>query len=250
LSGIHADPTFKEVLHKTLKHVFCLGTQGYWFRILPSGNDNELDLTLCLHVKWDLLLPIMIYSGLVSFRVTSVVNDAFLVLDQWEELSCSMQTKHNIRMQITNIRRKGRSRVHYICIGQSIWRNPAVQPKAFTCLPTHRVRAEQRQLMLDFSRAGTRILDERNASRFNTLVPSEPRPANWRINVQEITNRFEKEINYALALDLNRLPRLSRTNAAPIIIRKEQQADLHARHMCVHNAILWGWRNEYFTYSK
>ena len=60
--------------------------KGYWFRILPIDDDkdgaeaaNELDITHMTHFQWETLLPVLLYIGLIGFRVTSVVQNGFVI---------------------------------------------------------------------------------------------------------------------------------------------------------------------------
>ena len=60
------------------------------------------------------------------------------------------------------------------------------------------------------------------------------------IDVQ--VNKFEDEIAFAIALDLNRVPRLTRDGTGVIKIHKKQ-ALLNERMMVLFTAIRWGWNN-------
>ena len=74
--GIHGDLSLREAVYKVVKHVFSLSVKGYWFRILPIDDDkdgaeaaNELDITHMTHFQWETLLPVLLYIGLIGFRV-------------------------------------------------------------------------------------------------------------------------------------------------------------------------------------
>ena len=56
-------------------------------------------------------------------------------------------------------------------------------------------------------------------------------------------NKFEDEIAYAIALDLNRFPRLTRDGTCVIKIHKKKQALLNERMLVLFTAIRWGWNN-------
>ena len=56
-------------------------------------------------------------------------------------------------------------------------------------------------------------------------------------------NKFEDEIAYAIALDLNRFPRLTRDGTCVIKIHKKKQALLNERMLVLFTAIMWEWNN-------
>jgi hypothetical protein len=55
---------------------------------------------------------------------------------------------------------------------------------------------------------------------------------------------------FALALDLNRRPRVSRTKEGFIPILPRKQADERSRHLVIHTAMRWGWRDPFLTQSR
>lgn len=206
--GIQPDGPFRDVVYRSFKEVFALGIQHYWFRILPTGDEEEVDITHCLRMEWATLLPVMLYLGLISFRVSSVVNEAHIVQAQWDELSKAMEMKHSIRLEVTTIRTKGRPRTFYLCIGKPCYTNPNKQTKAFVSLPEASKRAALRQLKSTFHFAAQRILDHRNYLRLQQSATNENNnsmdvsdaigPPNEQIEA-EISNRFDNEIDFALS---------------------------------------------------
>ena len=62
------------------------------------------------------------------------------------------------------------------------------------------------------------------------------------IDVQ--VNKFEDEISFAIALDLDRFPRLTRDDTCVIKMHKKNQDLLNERILVLFTAIRWGW-NDY-----
>jgi hypothetical protein len=65
-----------------------------------------------------------------------------------------------------------------------------------------------------------------------------------------VANIFEERISFALALNLNRRPRVSRIDEGFIPILPRKQADERSRHLVIHTAIRWGWRDPFLTQSR
>ena len=258
LQGIQAGHPFKEVLHKSIRQLFTLGAKGYWFQILPSGDSDDLDITHCLGVEWDTILLLIMYDGLISFWTSSVVNEGTVHRIQWDNLGLELK-KYELDLNITNVRQKNKRRVYYFCIGKPIFNNILHQHKALISLSDDRP-LERRQLLRDIQVAKTRILNSRNLIRFEkSSGAGNSQSARRRKDTvdedlefaQEVSSRFEKEIEFALALDLTCKTRMSRTNGSKIIIKSRMtQADENARQMCIHTAILWGWQDPYLSYKE
>jgi hypothetical protein len=68
--------------------------------------------------------------------------------------------------------------------------------------------------------------------------------------VVTLANIFEEGISFALALDLNRRPRVSRTKEGFIPILPRKQVDERSRHLVIHTAMRWGWRDPFLTQSR
>ena len=155
---------FKEVLHKSIRQLFTLGAKGYWFRILPSGDSDDLDITHCLGVEWDTILPLMMYDGLISFLTSFIVNEGTVHQIQWDNLGLELE-KYKLDLSITNVRQKNKPRVYYFCIGKPIFNNIMHQQKTLISLPDDHP-LERRQLLWDVQVAKTRILNSQNLIRF------------------------------------------------------------------------------------
>ena len=66
---------------------------------------------------------------------------------------------------------------------------------------------------------------------------------------EEVASIVDQQIEFALQLNFNTLPRGSRiTTSIPIISRKI--AGKRARYLVIHTPIAWGWLDPYLTYAK
>jgi hypothetical protein len=68
--------------------------------------------------------------------------------------------------------------------------------------------------------------------------------------VVSLASVLEQRIVFALALDLKRRPRLSRTAEVYIPILDSKQADQRSRNLVIHTAQRWGWRDPFLTQSR
>ena len=93
------------------------------------------------------------------------------------------------------------------------------------------------------------------------LLSSNPRlniPTNNNVNHHESpfsptpthSNKVNDEVNYALALDLNRRPRLSRKGSSTILIHPKKQATEMERVMALFTAQKWGWSDPLLTVKE
>ena len=149
--------------------------KGYWFRILPIDDDkdgaeaaNELDITHMTHFQWETLLPVLLYIGLIGFRVTSVVHNGFVIPSQWDELAKSMKTKHQIDLHVTPIRRKGKKRVYYICLGNPHYKNPSLQKQALIFLQVQQQKKDQQEWLVLVTGGATTTTKTRSTIYFSS----------------------------------------------------------------------------------
>ena len=162
-------------------------------------------------------------------------------------------------MSITNVRQKNKPRVYFFCIGKPIFNDILHQQKALISLSDNHP-LKRCQLLREIQVARTWILNARNLIRFekssgagNRQTARRPKDsADKDLEIaQEVSSRFKKEIEFALALDLTCQSRMSCTNESKIVIKSRRtQADENARQMCIHTAILWGWQDLYLSYKE
>ncbi len=83
--GIQDVLTSKEICFKLLQEVFLNARRRWWYRILPAEDEYE-DIQQATGMEWTHLLPLLIYCGLITFRVDSMVKEGTVLVKQWEEL--------------------------------------------------------------------------------------------------------------------------------------------------------------------
>ena len=242
-----------------LAELFSQGIAGFWFRILPVVGEDD-DVCACLGVDWQQLCPVLHFLGLIGHDVTSVVKNCFIVRDQWDELLQSVQKC--VRCQITHCRGKTGSRTACFSIGEPKFRNPRQQEKKGGASLWLNTSSKVRKLKVDFGNAARKILQQRNYERIpndaNNITNTNNQERNGAEDddghTEEITDMVNNDLNakteHAHALDLDRRPRLSRTDAKVIAIHSKLNADERARHFAVSTALLWGWNDPCNTHKR
>jgi hypothetical protein len=112
-------------------------------------------------------------------------------------------------------------------------------------LDVNRRRPAPRRILVEANRVARAILDDRLVVRVNptTRIQNDEQ-------VEAVASRVDEAVNYAAALDLDRRPRLSRTNAENIEVHTRKQADERARMLVLHTAIMWGWLDPCITKTR
>lgn len=134
------------------------------------------------------------------------------MVEQWEELAQAI--RRHVRLQITQIRQKNGGRIAFFCLDTPNCSSPKEQRKN-TNLSLHNQSLTERQLAMDVKkfaeyikavRLYNRVMEnDNNLSNQQTTLDNE--------EVLHVSNEIQDQIQYALSLDLQRRPRLSRTNA-------------------------------------
>ena len=202
--GKNADTCFD-----LLKRVLASATQGFWWRISPVDGYDD-DISVGFGVEWCYLLPLLIKCGLMRCRV---IKDLQVNVVAWKSMSQSLSAL--IRLEITS------NPTHFLCIGKARYKNPREQQKKCPLsFWTTIASPAPRQLMIEIKQVVAKaMLDDRSASR-NVVQNGQNDVQNDQEQGQEEEEELEQEtalhstsIDFAMALDLDRRPRLSRTNA-------------------------------------
>ena len=208
VNGIQDPLTSKEICFKLLQEVFLNSRKHWWYRCLPAEDEYE-DIQQATGMEWAHLLPLLIYCGLITFRVDSMVKEGTVLVEQWEELAQAIS--RHVRLQITQIRSKRCGRIAFFCLDCPHYSSPTKQHKD-TNLFLHNQSVMERQLAIDIKKFGENI----KAIRLYNRVMENDNNLNQTLDNDEVihvSNEIQDQIQYALALDLQRRPRLSRTNA-------------------------------------
>ena len=62
--------------------------------------------------------------------------------------------------------------------------------------------------------------------------------------IEEEINNVDNDIEFALALDLERRPRMNRSGTERIEVHRRKQACENEKMLVLHIAKLWGWKDE------
>jgi hypothetical protein len=143
-----------------------------------------------------------------------VVKDLYVDHGQWDEMAKALA--RSIRMEVTSIRSKHSRRSYFYCLGNPIYRNPMLQQKemegqelVLSQLPV--TARPPRTLLADAKQAAEAVMDYRITERVLATSVTEQQ-------VTEVASAVKTAIDYAAALDLERRPRLSRTNAGKLFL--------------------------------
>ena len=114
------------------------------------------------------------------------------------------------KLEITCIRTQSARRSYYFCVGKPSYKDPLAQEKELgSCREQLPRKTPSRRLMMMVKDAAKRVLDARLADR---VQPDPPEALNEE-QIGYVAETIHSAIAYAAALDLDRRPRLSRTNA-------------------------------------
>ena len=227
-AGIHRLGRGTVECFSVLERLFFHATQGIWFRILPI-DDHDDDICHGLGVEWRYLLPLLTKCGLIKSKTTSVVKDVHVGTRQWDEMAKALVGA--MRMEITSIRTQYARRSYFFCVGQPRYQNPLAQEKALSLvgmvgLVPSRGMAP-RDLALEAQKIAVAVLNDRLACRVQgprigriAIEDQQQQQQEEGLNddqVDAIAEAVHASIEYAVALDLERRPRLSRSNAGTSI---------------------------------
>jgi hypothetical protein len=179
-------------------------------------DDSYNDIVTATGIEWHFLLPLLLKVGLLSFRVSSVVRETLVMHNQWEELAKAI-SKH-VRLQITKVRLQESKNIQYFFVlGNPLYKNPILQQKEckFTEISIPNKSHTERKFSMAIRHMAEKIINLRLVSRVTHqgIQQEDQGEEMGEEEVREIAVNVDSQINYALALDLKRRPRLSRTNA-------------------------------------
>jgi hypothetical protein len=190
-----------------VREILGQAVQGYWYRILPLDSYED-DIAVGTGVEWQYLLPLLSKCSLLRSRVTSVVKEIDCNVRQWDELAKSMIS--TVRMEITTIRIKQARRSYFFCVGNPSYKTPLVQEAALQASNEQLPRkTTSRRLAVKAKVVAKNVLNSRIASR----VQADPATPLNEEQIEYVADTVHSAIAFAAALDLDRRPRLSRTNA-------------------------------------
>ena len=210
LEALHRGMTVGEACFEILTRVIRASMNGHWYRILPKDGVYD-DISSLTGIAWEHLLPLMLEIGLVRCGVGSTVKSTHVCHGQWDEMAKALA--RDVKMEVTICRVDDGPREVFVCVGQPCYKGPIEQFKVF----------KNGNLMLPHRTCSIREID-RTSQRLSAFIKNRElakRVLEEKENVEDLTDEqiediagcVEGQIQYALALDLDRRPRLSRTNA-------------------------------------
>ena len=151
---------------------------------MPKDGCND-SITTATGVKWNVLLPILTYLGLITFTITSVVNPANVMRQQWEEFANSLMGQ--IRIEISEMF-INKQRTYYICIGNPKYNNVTLQQRSNREEPMvlRREQEERQELHCDAQIIATQIVAKRQYDR--VIYPDSNKVQNNQMVQQQQIN--------------------------------------------------------------
>lgn len=223
-----------------------------WWRILPT-KDGYDDICVATGLDWEILLPLLLKSGLIRSEVRSSVKGYEILKTPWETFCQAFEGPDGL--QIGTCRKRMQPLAYFIAKGSPKYISPEKQIHALEqgtfrysfCLnkPTNL----QKKIMtlvqaLHASDLAERLKKRRRETREQTAeLEAESGP-------QEILSCASRQVASALELDLDRRPRLDRPGVNEIQIHERKQANERERNLILHIAHLWGWKDPSYTWRK
>ena len=207
-AGIRLNGQGMQECHDLICSLLKQSKNGLWFRILPIDGFDD-DISVGTGVDWQYLLPLLTKCGLIRSKVTSLEREVECDSFKWDELAKASSSQ--MKMEVTSIRSKYSRRGLFYCIGKPLYKNPMHQQQAIgssKLVPFP--HAPSRALMKVVKKEAKNVINERLANR---VQQNSAMPIVNESDIESIADTVMSHISYALALDLDQRPRLSRTNA-------------------------------------
>ena len=137
-----------------------------------------------------------------------------------------------------------RSHQYFLCRGKPKFSSPAKQLRevASRNFPYHQLRNRTPGLIQSVVSHAATLLEQNYLDRVAAARIAE---TNTTTNLDTDTNKsVHHVIDFALALDLDRRPRMNRMGTEIISTHRKVQADQIARLMALKTAELWGWKDD------
>ena len=240
----------RSLLHQSLQEL----PDGIWLRILPLGDTYD-DMCYGTGVDWEYLLPLLMNAGLIYSIRRSTVNQYAIVPTQWKMLCETTEGERRNKLELGTLSRSGK-RTYFICKGNPIFKSPCYQTKAteqgiFAFIEERLVNVGLRRRICEqvnviqnqelercFAEETEQQEQQENNEENNTNKANTVAAAANKANTVAVANNaaaavavateglagelllqdVHQAIEYALALDLDRRPRLNRKGTDVILV--------------------------------
>lgn len=255
---LHHLKEMEEETMRLLQDGFSALKERVWWRILPIEEDYD-DVAFGMGLQWEDFLPLLLHGGFLYTEKRSTVNSYLLNHFSWQTFCFSfVPSTRSTRRQDDSLARlnlgyfvnKKGTRTHFICRGRPTFPSPGKQLQAvadgsFVFLDIRsggnlkrRVATHARLLL------STYLMHRYNAGT-NSIV-LQPRKESNNVDVDNADTLYsdtENAISFALALDLDRRPRMNREGTSEVAVHNRKQALETEKMMCLFTAKRWGWKD-------
>ena len=237
---------------------------GIWW-LLGETSTHVGDLAAATGVPWEDILPLLVSQRFLLVSVTSTVSNVQVLFQKFDELFNSLVCFD--RLQITKVHERHLGPKYFFCRGLPKFSNPMVQRKriesAERMSPLRTMLFplpgwNDRSFLLQLCRVSNQIISRNLVNRImseeervtQVHQPQEEEEEQQQENNEWIQNKVQEQIEFALALDFQRRPRLSRSGATSIIIHDRKQANERERSIAIHTATQWGYYDPVLTLKR
>ena len=228
---------------------------GVWWRILPiNDEDDHESIAFGTGVLWENLLPLLMNNGLVYSGLRSTVNTYIVSEPTWKTFCLLYQHDNKEKLEIGSYKPDNGIREYFICRGEPYFSKPVYQVKermkgSFAIGELQSLgnlgRAIARHATIIratslYRRLGVSDQEDSTNNKENTRTKptDEEHQQQMMLNLQ---SDVENAISFALALDLDRRPRMNRQGTGVIEIEKSlRQAREKERLLVIYTAKKWG----------
>ena len=235
----------------------CFGTlkEGIWWRVLPL-DDMYDDIVSGIGIDWQYLLPLLISSDLLFTKIIKSSKRYLVSRDLWNDTTRAYDGPLQMGYYTHHYKEDGKNKTviqDFICRGRPIFKSPTKQLQKVHAgvfvyhQLSHRPGGATRRVVTAHATTivRTNYIERVAAAEVaaTTAAVAAKAAENARI-VANVSIEVEPQIQFALALDLERRPRLNRSGTSEIVVHKQKQARQVERLMIITTAKLWGWEDD------
>lgn len=281
-------PSPNKDLKEVIADIFVHSRREIWWKILPDTDGNG-DIVAATGIPWKIVLPLLISLRIVTAKVTSVVKTYAVSHTKLLELAASICHRCTMEISKMQDITKGNSKYYFcvgkpqfatplkqrLAVESAAKRSllkslmlpvpslgvsDKIQKRARTVAKVVWEKAV-RQRLEKLNRAGAvgqNFLQQPQCIFCNEALEScccngnnkeicEDAP-NGNVGAS-LADQLQQQVQYALALDLMRTPRLSRSGGVIIERHDRKNANQMEKSIVLHLANRWGWQDKTLTWE-